>query len=207
MILQADTRLLYMKDARGSLPLDYVPKQHWDAWKRFLVKAVDVYFPMVIHDNHHINNQQQQRQGPPELTRYAPNSRPLSTPSNSLPNALAAMVAFGKLTPDEARMMASPDDDDDDEYTDDEGDDSDQDTDDDDAATMDSSSSNDDDDVDEDDWSGNSSRSSSEDYDSDEDYDSHNDDDDDEEEDTYKECAMSPDEIIMTGSLLTGKLL
>lgn len=192
-ILQADVRMLSMKDARGSLPLDYVPKQHWDAWKKFLVNAVDVYFPVINNDD-----DRQQRQCPPELTKYAPNSRPVSTPPNALPNVLAAMVAFGKLTPDEARMMASPDDDDDDDdYTDDDDDQDDDDDNDDDAATVESAN--------DDDWCSSSTGSSdSEDYDSEEDDDSCS---DDEEADAYKECAMNPDELIMTGSLLTGKLL
>jgi hypothetical protein len=216
IILQADARLLYMKDARGSLPLDYVPKQHWDAWKRFLVRVVlDAYFPIVDDDDDNVDADNK-KQGPPELTKYAPNSRPVSTPPNSLPNALAAMVAFGKLTPDEARMMASPDSDDDDYSTDDNDSD-------DDEATVDSSTSNCDDDDDSSSSSSCSSGSDSDDYDSGEDYDTFNDKDDDEEEEEDEEDDddesydfarnNNPDEedmdqaVVMTGSLLTGTLL
>jgi Ankyrin repeats (3 copies) len=214
IILQADARLLYMKDARGALPLDYVPKQHWDAWKRFLVRVVlDAYFPILDNDNGDEQHDADKKQGPPELTKYSPNSRPVSTPPNSLPNALAAMVAFGKLTPDEARMMAAPDDDDDD-YTDDDDSDNDHD----DEATVGSSTSNcDEDDVDDEDDDSSSSSSSSSGSSSSsssdgEDYDSYSDDDEEVEDDDFA-VNNNPDEedmdqaVVMTGSLLTGKLL
>jgi hypothetical protein len=105
LILKADNRLFYMMDRRGSLPLSYVHKDHWPAWIKYLEEKKDEHFPILTAT----------QQGPPELTKYGPNSRPIPNPEHALPEKLVAMVATGQLSIIEANMMASEDDEDEDD--------------------------------------------------------------------------------------------
>lgn len=101
LLLKADPRLLYMKDARGSLPFSYLHKDHWPVWKLFLNDMKDTYFPHLP---------QGQEQGPPKLAGLPPNSLPLPDPKHALPHAMAALLANGKMTADEIKMLISADD-------------------------------------------------------------------------------------------------
>jgi Ankyrin repeats (3 copies) len=126
LLLRTDARLFYLLDSRGSLPLSYVNKAHWDEWKSFLEENKDVYFPIL-----------KEPQGPPELSKNGPNFFPLPDPKNALPLAQAGLAASGmKLEKDgeestfeETEFDSSGSDDDSDDY---DSDDSDSDEDDDD---------------------------------------------------------------------------
>jgi ankyrin repeat protein len=95
-ILQIDNRLFYMKDCRGSLPLAYAHKHHFEAWAKFLAEGeiMDRCFP-----------QQEPSDEAPALCKLWPNAHPLPTPKGGLAPKLAQMIADGKVTPEEARML------------------------------------------------------------------------------------------------------
>jgi hypothetical protein len=84
IMLRTDSRLFYLLDSRGSLPLSYVKKEHWDEWKNFFEENKDLYFPILS-----------ELQGPPELSKNGPNFFPLPEPKNAIPLGLASMVASG----------------------------------------------------------------------------------------------------------------
>ncbi|KAL7558595.1 hypothetical protein ACA910_001296 [Epithemia clementina (nom. ined.)] len=95
-ILKLDTRLFYMKDCRGSLPLFYVHRDHFDAWSTFLLdRAVPIYYPL----------EQATGDTPPPLCKLHPNALPLPNPKDCMSTELAKMVANGKMTPSEALIM------------------------------------------------------------------------------------------------------
>jgi hypothetical protein len=100
LLLKADPRLLYMKDARGSLPFSYLHKDHWPVWKLFLNDMKDTYFPPLPPG---------QEQGPPKLAGLPPNSIPLPDPKHCLPHTMAALLANGKMTVDEIKMLIAAD--------------------------------------------------------------------------------------------------
>jgi hypothetical protein len=100
LLLQQDARLLHMKDARGSLPLSYVHKEHWPAWINFLESKKDVFWkPRFVA--------MEGEQGPPDLALQEPNTRPLPDPANALPADLACLVASGKIHPREVMLSVS----------------------------------------------------------------------------------------------------
>jgi hypothetical protein len=111
MLLDHDVHLLQMRDCRGAQPLSYVPEAHWADWMTFLGQHKDKYFPMMPAD----------RNAPvPPLTQKAPNSRPVANPPNALSIELARMVASGRMSPAEVRLLLEEDDEDDDSSSDDE---------------------------------------------------------------------------------------
>jgi hypothetical protein len=103
LLLKADPRLLYMKDARGSLPFSYLHKDHWPVWKLFLNDMKDDYFPPLPPG---------QEQGPPKLAGLPPNSVALPDPKHALPHAMAALLANGKMTVEEIKMLIAADEED-----------------------------------------------------------------------------------------------
>lgn len=97
LLQHADARLFYMMDRRGALPLSYVHKDHYPAWIAFIDQIKDVHWPVTVYPT----------QGPPVLCKYGPNSRPLPNPKHAcLADHLCTMVANGRLTIDEALMIA-----------------------------------------------------------------------------------------------------
>jgi hypothetical protein len=103
LLLQHDVRLLHIQDARGSLPLQYVHKDHWPAWIDYLESIMDTFWKprSVLLDG---------EQGPPALVLQAPNSRPLPDPPNALSLDLACLVAAGKIDPSEVMIAESDND-------------------------------------------------------------------------------------------------
>jgi hypothetical protein len=100
LLLQQDSRLLHMLDARGTLPLHYVHKDHWPAWIDFLESVKDTFWKprsVTLHGE----------QGPPALVLQAPNSRPLPDPNNALAPDLACLVAAGKIDPSEVMIAGN----------------------------------------------------------------------------------------------------
>jgi ankyrin repeat protein len=120
-LVQTDVNFLFLEDARGSLPLAYVPKPHWALWNGFLAQVLDELFPLDKATDESV----------PSLCRGAPDSRPVRDPTNVvLPATLANMVANGSMAPSdvllamtelsgEDRLMTSDNDDDDDSESDD----------------------------------------------------------------------------------------
>jgi hypothetical protein len=96
-ILQQDTRLVFLTDCRGAVPLSYVPKDDWSKWLKFIDSIKDEFWPQRDSDA--------DEEGPPELAMLGPNTRTPPSPPNALTIELAAMVASGKMTPAEARFL------------------------------------------------------------------------------------------------------
>lgn len=96
-ILDQDSGLLFLKDRRGSLPLEYVVKSDRLLWRDWLDQHVDVYFPEAKANCF----------GSPELANMEPNSVALPEhKTTGLPLDLIKMVASGSMTPEEARTIA-----------------------------------------------------------------------------------------------------
>ena len=100
-LLRADPALLFLYDARGSLPLAYCTKSNWQFWRLFLEENADAYFPASA----------KQKSIAPYLCTLKPNCRPVPDPKHCLPSNMAKLVASGSITPYQA--MASMIDEDD----------------------------------------------------------------------------------------------
>lgn len=98
VLMNADIRLLHMTDCRGAVPLSYVRKEHWAAWIEFLESNKANWWPKR-------NLKKQGEEESPPLTEVGPNTRPLPNPANALTPELAAMVASGKMNPEEASFL------------------------------------------------------------------------------------------------------
>jgi hypothetical protein len=121
LLLQADISLMQLTDTRGSLPLDYIRREHWSEWLQWMAKNKERFWPNKRHGLESV----------PEATGLctkAPHSNPIQDPTNALSLELARMVVCGKMTPIEARLLQQHDDeealsDDDDECDSDDDDD------------------------------------------------------------------------------------
>ena len=164
-LLRRDPNLVFLYDARGSLPLSYVPKTLWPAWNAFLETAVDQFFFPAATTLATNRARQPSKRTPntattstttplhrpqPLLCTLKPNSRPVPDPKHKLPLHMAHLVATGALSAYQAMLtLRNHQDDDDDEETvqcsefDDDSDDSDSDEDDDDDSRCSSSGTND----------------------------------------------------------------
>ena len=87
-------RLFFLADSRGSLPLDYVQPQHYGAWIQFLDSHKDEYWPV-----------RSEQEEPCPLALQGANTHPIPDPFNALTLELAAMVASGRMEPDEAVLL------------------------------------------------------------------------------------------------------
>jgi hypothetical protein len=96
VILKSDARLLHMMDARGHVPLNYVRKEHWADWIKFFEANLEVYWPAEDGP---------ENAGAPPLSAQPANSRPLADPDNALPLDMAKMVASGRMSSEEARLL------------------------------------------------------------------------------------------------------
>jgi len=93
LILQADERLLHIVDCRGSSPLSYVKRDHWQQWIVFLDSHKDLYWPQ--------RDLGKDGEEPlPPLVTEAPHSRPIKDPPNAASLELAEQLAAGKLGAD-----------------------------------------------------------------------------------------------------------
>jgi Ankyrin repeats (3 copies) len=93
----ANVSMFFMQDARGSLPLSYVRKEHWADWILFLDRDKDVYWPITMEHDVASLTLPHLHQGP--KTRVVPH------PRNALTLELASMVANGRLAPHEAALL------------------------------------------------------------------------------------------------------
>jgi Ankyrin repeats (3 copies) len=138
--------MFYLADCRGSVPLQYVARDHWGEWIQWLEAHKDIYWPRR-------NRVTEGEVIPPPLTQLPPHSRAAYIPTNPLSPALAKMLVSGRMSPEEVEVLRyelqeneededdSDDDDDNNDEDDDEDDDSDSDydSDDDDDDSMESS--------------------------------------------------------------------
>jgi hypothetical protein len=115
LLLRQDNRLILMKDCRGSTPFAYIRKESRGAWLEFLARNSETYWPKCVCGF-----------ASSELVEAEPNTRPMADPPNALSVSLASMVASGKLSPAEAKLLhiqqdESDSDDDDDDKDDESG--------------------------------------------------------------------------------------
>lgn len=91
--------LFSMKDVRGSTPLSYIRKEHWNEWLQFLESKKESYWPTTGDKT------------VPLILQEAAHSRSPPEPKEALTPQLATMVASGKMTPADARLLLEDDDD------------------------------------------------------------------------------------------------
>ena len=95
-IMEVDPRLFFMTDCRGSTPLTYVRKTHWNEWNPYLESKKRTVWP---------SRGTMEPEEDPALTMFAANTRPLKDPQDALTCELAKMVVCGKMHPEEAAML------------------------------------------------------------------------------------------------------
>lgn len=88
-LIERDPQMMFLFDARGSLPLTYVTKTLWGEWNHFMEDVMDIAFPW---DN-------PRKDMTPLLCNMKPNSRPVPDPKDVIPASLASMVATGTMQP------------------------------------------------------------------------------------------------------------
>jgi hypothetical protein len=101
-LMKRDPALLFLFDARGSLPLSYVTKALWGDWNEFLEDTMDNLFP----------KDRENKDEPPPLCLEKPNTRPVPDPKNKIPASMASMIANGEMTPAQAILKMQEYDDD-----------------------------------------------------------------------------------------------
>ena len=99
MVLQHDRRLINITDCRGSLPLAYVSKKHWESWIEFLDNKKDVFWPVR-------DASKEGEEASPELTNEPPHTKAVPLPINPVSLGLARAIATGKIFPDEVLAMS-----------------------------------------------------------------------------------------------------
>lgn len=104
LLLRKDRNLLLLRDRHGATPLAYIPRDQWGIWIDFFYSKRDVFWP---RRNKRLDGVEET----PAKFLEKPNSRPLENPPNALTTEIAAMVAEGKFTPDEARRIMEDNDD------------------------------------------------------------------------------------------------
>ncbi|KAL7571288.1 hypothetical protein ACA910_008941 [Epithemia clementina (nom. ined.)] len=122
LVLQCDRCLWFLKDCRGALPLSYVHKDHFGAWKDWLDAHMDIMFPRC--QSHSVQEQLLLQldnwllaMPPVSLSSISSHSKPFPAASadrnvnhfvlkmEPLSLELIQMVARGALSPREARVI------------------------------------------------------------------------------------------------------
>jgi len=98
LLLHIDPWLLCLMDSRGSTPLEYVRKEHWNIWIDFLRDTADRYWPNVNNDKRQDDDVVHPKE--PPLAFIKPNSRPLSNPKEIALTDLEPieLIANGSIT-------------------------------------------------------------------------------------------------------------
>ena len=127
LILDSDKYLLNLLDCRGAAPLSYVKPKSFPAWIKFLETKAEHFWPA-----RNIGTDGEER--PPPLTLRQAHSLPVLDPVHALPLDVCAMVANGRMLPEETLYLDDSSSDDDSSYdsdgdSDDESGDSDDDSD------------------------------------------------------------------------------
>ena len=95
LLMMHAPELLFMADARGACPLDYVQKSHYEFWLDFLQDNVERFWPAARNS------------GLSDRARGKPNTIPIPIPDDALSCDLAQMVASGRMEPDEALLITT----------------------------------------------------------------------------------------------------
>ena len=98
LILDSDKHLLSLLDCRGAAPLSYVKPNNFEVWIKFLQTKVERFWPA-----RNIGTEGEER--PPPLTLRQPHSLPIPNPSHALALEVCAMVANGRMQPEEALYL------------------------------------------------------------------------------------------------------
>lgn len=100
VILDCDLNQLLIEDNRGQCPLEYVRRGHWDDWIAFLKDNVDTYWPLSMD---------RPRRSLPRYSRqYNDAGRAIiADPMSAVPPSLAARIASGEISTEEAMRMTS----------------------------------------------------------------------------------------------------
>lgn len=93
IILTKDRRLMNIVDCRGSSPLSYVKREHWNDWVQFFDRVKDKFWS--CRDVKSVGEEP-----PPELVGKAPNSVSLSLPRICAKIEDITLVAMGKVDPE-----------------------------------------------------------------------------------------------------------
>ena len=104
LLLDQDPWLLCLEDTRGSTPLDYVRKEHWDIWIDFLRDTADHYWPNLNEfgeGSEHSGNNHGDTKTVPPLTLEDPNSCPLPEINEHIDLEVVRQLANGNLTPED----------------------------------------------------------------------------------------------------------
>ena len=109
LILDSDKHLLSLLDCRGAAPLSYVKPNNFEVWIKFLQTKVERFWPA-----RNIGTEGEER--PPPLTLRAAHSLPVPDPVHALPLEVCAMVANGRMQPEEALYLDESGSDDDSSY-------------------------------------------------------------------------------------------
>jgi ankyrin repeat protein len=81
-ILSRDPHMLFLADARGTLPTGYIKRDHYETWNEFWRTHVDQYFPLPSSN---------------ELLHAQPNTRPVPDPHHAVPLSRAKLVAANRI--------------------------------------------------------------------------------------------------------------
>lgn len=93
MILDVDKRMLFLADNRGSTPLEYVRRENWTQFTKFLMSVKDKYWPDRDFEN--LGTEKD-----PELTLDKPNSHPMEDPRYDLSlNSVRAIAEGAQARP------------------------------------------------------------------------------------------------------------
>lgn len=95
-----DINFFLLADQRGSTPLAYVHRHHWEQFNAFLDSKKDEWWPEI-----HTKNDD-------SVINASPNSWCIPNPPNALKSTVASMVVAGRLSPTEARMLMEEEDND-----------------------------------------------------------------------------------------------
>ncbi len=98
MILTKDRRLMNIVDCRGSSPLSYVKREHWNDWVQFFERVKEKFWS--YRDIKAVGEEP-----PPELVGKMPNSISLSVPKICAKVEDISLVAMGKVDPESIQII------------------------------------------------------------------------------------------------------
>lgn len=103
LIFQTDKHLVKMRDIRGTTPLSYVKEENFVKWNQFLASIMDEFWPRR-------NPTTDGPEAPPPLTMKRPNTISLRGQNIPLTIDQVEMLSSGKMTVEEAQLLAMDDD-------------------------------------------------------------------------------------------------
>jgi ankyrin repeat protein len=103
LMLKVDIHLLFMADARGKLPLSYVPKDRQKHWIQFFMSKKEQFWPQRVASKRTVD--QQNNDDVPPLALLQPNMRQIADPKTKIPDTIAVLLADRKMTIEEAKLL------------------------------------------------------------------------------------------------------